>query len=127
MRPGAAGGIGVHCDGGAALGLLDRLLAERLAGFEVVSLTLVPPERLGELIEAVHQSGRRAYVVVTSLDEARAGLAAGADALIVKGHESGGWVGEETAFVLLQRLVPRVGVPIWIPGGVGYTRRRRAP
>ena len=42
---------------------------------------------------------------VTSLDEARAAIAAGASGLIAKGCESGGRIGDETTFVLLQRLV----------------------
>ena len=74
---------------------------------------------IARAVAAVHRSGRHAYVVVRTLEEARAGQAAGADALIAKGHEAGGWVGAETAFVLLQRLIPRVDVPVWIQGGVG--------
>ena len=36
---------------------------------------------------------------------ARSAVAAGADAVIAKGHEAGGWIGEEGSFVLLQRLL----------------------
>src|SRR5262249_57381527 len=43
----------------------------------------------------------------------------GADALIVKGSESGGQVGEETAFILLQRILPKVKVPVHARGGIG--------
>ena len=63
---------------------------------------------------------RRVIVQVTSLDEARAALAAGADALIAKGNESGGRVDDETTFVLLQRLVAELpGVDVWAQGGIG--------
>ena len=82
--------------------------------------------------------GREVIAQVTSLDEARAALAAGACGLIAKGCEAAGRVGEETTFVLVQHLVgalhgPEVGtertgsarlraVPVWAQGGVGlYT------
>src|SRR5439155_777920 len=55
----------------------------------------------------------------SSISEAEVARAAGADALIAKGHEAGGWVGDETSFVLLQRLIARLGVPIWVQGGIG--------
>jgi hypothetical protein len=44
---------------------------------------------------------------VTDARQARAGAEIGLDGFIVKGHESGGWIGEETAFVLLQRILSR--------------------
>ena len=36
-----------------------------------------------------------------------------------KGSESGGRVGEETAFVLLQRLIHAVDLPIYVQGAIG--------
>ena len=59
---------------------------------------------------------------VCSVAEARQALAAGAVGLIAKGQETGGRVGEESSFVLLQRLVPlaqAAGVPVWCQGGIG--------
>ena len=72
-----------------------------------------------ELVAAHRGAGRRVLAEVTSLAEARDALAAGADGLVAKGAEAGGRVAEETAFVLLQRLVPAVDVPIWLQGGIG--------
>ena len=62
---------------------------------------------------------KRVLVQVTSLAEAKAAVAAGAYGLIAKGTESGGRVGDETSFVLLQALVRAVTLPIWVQGGVG--------
>lgn len=63
---------------------------------------------------------RRVLVQVVSLEEARAAVAAGACGLIAVGNESGGRVGEESAFVLLQRLVAAdLGVPLYVQGGIG--------
>src|SRR5439155_2068332 len=48
---------------------------------------------------------RRVIAEVTSIAEARAAIAAGATGVIAKGCEAGGRIGDETTFVLLQRLV----------------------
>ena len=39
--------------------------------------------------------------------------------LVAKGHEAGGAVGEETTFILLQRLLREFTLPIWAHGGIG--------
>ncbi|MFT3695512.1 MAG: SDR family NAD(P)-dependent oxidoreductase [Kofleriaceae bacterium] len=61
---------------------------------------------------------RRVLAQVVSIDEARLAIANGADGLIAKGCEAGGRVGDETTFVLVQRLVG-LGVPLWAQGGIG--------
>src|SRR5215211_7773865 len=62
---------------------------------------------------------RTVLVQVVSTDEARAAVARGADGIVAKGSESGGRVGDEGTFVLLQRLVSELDVPIWAQGGIG--------
>ncbi|MHB8418730.1 MAG: SDR family NAD(P)-dependent oxidoreductase [Myxococcales bacterium] len=63
---------------------------------------------------------RPTLVQVTSLAEARAARDGGAAGLVAKGSESGGRVGEETAFVLLQLLLQEeLGLPLWVQGGMG--------
>ncbi len=59
---------------------------------------------------------------VCSVAEAEQALADGAAGLIAKGQETGGRVGDESSFVLLQRLVPlaqAAGLPVWCQGGIG--------
>lgn len=115
------GRTGVLLDGDAAE-LLRLVLARSDPGLTVVLLTPPSggPEVLAEHVRAIHASGQAVYLVVTSLDQARAGRACGVDALIAKGHEAGGWVGEETSFILLQRLLAAgLHVPVWVQGGVG--------
>lgn len=61
-------------------------------------------------------------VQVTSVDQAQMALIAGATALISKGQESGGPVGEESSFILLQRILALVegrNIPVWCQGGIG--------
>lgn len=59
---------------------------------------------------------------VGSLEEARYGLEQGAVGLIAKGSESGDRAGEESCFILLQRLLAEpafADLPIWAQGGIG--------
>ncbi|HEX4451928.1 MAG TPA: SDR family NAD(P)-dependent oxidoreductase [Kofleriaceae bacterium] len=69
-------------------------------------------------VAAYANRDRRVLAQVTSVDEARAALSAGAWGLIAKGCEAGGRVGDETTFVLVQHLVG-FGAPIWAQGGIG--------
>ncbi len=71
------------------------------------------------LVAAFAGRGRRVLAEVTSLAEARGAVAAGADGLVAQGSEAGGRVGDETAFVLLQRLAGAVDRPVWLKGGIG--------
>ena len=41
------------------------------------------------------------------------------DGLVTKGNEAGGWVSEETTFVLLQKACSRTSLPVIAYGGVG--------
>jgi len=121
----AAGAIGV-VDLGRDPGRARLALAQLPAGVGVripdgvvvdlprsVELVIV-----GEPGQVAAYPGRRVLAQVTSLDEARAALEAGAAGLIAKGCEAGGRVGDETTFVLIQHLA-ELGVPVWAQGGIG--------
>ncbi|WP_162932350.1 type I polyketide synthase [Solimonas sp. K1W22B-7] len=120
-------------------GLLAALARERSAGLGLripdgIALQgLELPASVGFLIvdggiEALPQGWRGVPVIaqVHSLAEAERALASGAAGLIAKGQESGGRIGEESSFVLLQRLVALTQavaaggrtVPVWCQGGV---------
>jgi len=114
-------GCGVRCEG--ADGQRISGLVERLSGgdgrLELVILTPATPDLLRRNIEELRRPGVTVLVEATSADEAAAGLAAGADGLIARGNEAGGPVGDETTFILLQRLLSAHNVPIWAQGGIG--------
>nr|WP_145952235.1 type I polyketide synthase [Paludisphaera borealis] len=112
------GRLGVLLDGGAD-GLLRAILTQLPAGLDTILLTASAIDRLKHLVGLIHEAGLKAFLVATGLEEAVAGQDAKVDAIIAKGNEAGGWVGEETIFVLLQRLIPRLSVPVWAQGGVG--------
>jgi acyl transferase domain-containing protein/NAD(P)H-dependent flavin oxidoreductase YrpB (nitropropane dioxygenase family)/NAD(P)-dependent dehydrogenase (short-subunit alcohol dehydrogenase family) len=101
---------------------------------EILSRPPTTPGRLGTVllaggehaeaqawIDQLRARGIRTLWEATSLAEARAGAALGADALVLKGNESGGRVGSDPAFMLLQRWfatdAPRL--PVFVQGGIG--------
>jgi acyl transferase domain-containing protein/NAD(P)H-dependent flavin oxidoreductase YrpB (nitropropane dioxygenase family)/NAD(P)-dependent dehydrogenase (short-subunit alcohol dehydrogenase family) len=98
---------------------LEPVLAARRDRLAAILLTDRRADRLAGSLELVQAAGLAAYAVVTGLDEALAAEAVGADAVIAKGHEAAGWIGDEGSFVLLQRILSAVTVPVWAWGGIG--------
>ncbi|MGH3865066.1 MAG: SDR family oxidoreductase [Pseudonocardiaceae bacterium] len=99
-------------------------------GVRVPAQCPLSPAELPEQVEVVvhgpgsrwpSEPGRRSFVEITSVAQARAAVRAGAYGLIAKGAEAGGRVGTTTTFVLLQQVLadPRIGVPVWAAGGIG--------
>ena len=109
----------VDCQSELLSELLSALLAERIAGLEVIVLANPDGARLADLVAAIHRTGCQAFSQATSLAEALAAEAAGVDAVIVKGHEAGGWIGSDSTFVLLQQCVTHLSTPVWAHGGIG--------
>jgi acyl transferase domain-containing protein/NAD(P)H-dependent flavin oxidoreductase YrpB (nitropropane dioxygenase family)/NAD(P)-dependent dehydrogenase (short-subunit alcohol dehydrogenase family) len=99
--------------------LLELILGASLDGLDTIVLANMPVDRLSALVARVHGAGMQAYVVATRLEQALAAQAADADGVIAKGHEAGGWIGEEGSFVLSQRLIRAVQTPVFVHGGIG--------
>lgn len=59
------------------------------------------------------------FAEVVSLQEARLAASHGASGLVLKGNEAAGRVGDCSAFILLQTVVGKVEVPLWLDGGIG--------
>ncbi|MCW3020255.1 MAG: Phenolphthiocerol synthesis polyketide synthase type Pks15/1, partial [Solirubrobacterales bacterium] len=110
------GRCGVLLDGAETLA---AVLAAPPDGLGTILLANTPADELPALVALVHGVGLEAYVVAAALGEAVAAQDAGADAVIAKGHEAGGWIGEEGSFVLSQRLLGTLAIPVYIHGGVG--------
>ena len=99
--------------------LRSTVLATLPESIEFVCIAARSPEAVAPAVADVLAARRRAFVVATSEEIGRAAEVAGAEAVIAKGHEAGGWIGEESSFVLLQRLIGRLRLPVWAWGGVG--------
>ncbi len=74
---------------------------------------------LAEAARAIRDAGRVAIAEVTTRGEAARAQSAGFEALIVSGHEAGGPCGDESSFVLLQRVLAECELPVWVRGGIG--------
>lgn len=69
------------------------------------------------IVELVHDYGGHVIATVTTLRHARAAAAAGADALLVTGHEAAGHGSTATSLVLIPSLAAELDVPIIAAGG----------
>ena len=77
------------------------------------------PEQFKNACTQIHATGRQAMCEVMSMAQAAAALDAGSDGLIAVGHEAGGRVGTDSAFILLQAILARTDRPVWVRGGIG--------
>ena len=127
-RAGALGVLDLGRDQAAAereLGLLRRAGVPFGVRRPQGSAVAVPDDASWVIVEASEDLGafgdHSLIVQVVDVAEAVAAVAAGASGLIAKGHEAGGRVGEESTFVLLQRVLDAVAVavPVWAQGGIG--------
>ena len=69
-------------------------------------------------VAGMRQLGVRVLVEVKSADWSDAALRAGVDGLLIKGNEAGGFVGEDSSFILLQKWRQRTQLPLYIRGGL---------
>ena len=68
--------------------------------------------------ETLKSAGATVLAEITRWDDAWADEKA-VSGLIVKGHEAGGRVGEETTFILVQKALARGRLPVFARGGIG--------
>ncbi|MPZ19325.1 MAG: SDR family oxidoreductase [Luteitalea sp.] len=99
--------------------LSTDILHDLPAAVDLVIACAADAQTLETFVAAVRAIGRRVWLECTSVEDADLGRACGVDGLIAKGHEAGGFVGEETTFILLQRLLARSDLPVWAAGGIG--------
>ena len=109
-------GVSIPTANDAARALLLPAISR---GLKTVVLTDPSCESLADSIAWCRKSDLTATVEATSLGEALRAVECGAEALFVKGSESGGRVAEETTFILLQRILPKVKLPVYARGGIG--------
>jgi nitronate monooxygenase len=101
----------------------EKVAAAIAGGANVISTTFGPPPAW--LVDDAHRSGVEVWATVTSLDEARAALDAGADVLVAQGAEAGGHRGsfddtDERDAPLLELIagVRDHGCPVVAAGGI---------
>ncbi len=112
----SACGVKLNGDHDAFITAIKPRLTE---GINWVVLTPGKPSILKKFIKALHHRNKQVILEVTSLDQARLGQRLGVDGLLAKGNEAAGFIYEKTSFILLQQIVPKIPLPIWIQGGIG--------
>lgn len=98
----------------------ERLDAALGAGARIVSVTWGDP---APYIDAAHRAGAVVLVTVGSAEEARRVAAAGADAVVAQGWESGGHVwGQVATMALVPAVADAVEIPVLAAGGIADAR-----
>lgn len=129
-RSGARAAVDLGHDLEAGLAAASEVSRRGVASFGVRlhADALPDPARLPDAVEfMILPAGvdpapwapRRVLVQVTSVAEALAAASVGADEVIAVGAEAAGRVGEESTFILLQRVLAAVDVPVLAQGGIG--------
>lgn len=72
----------------------------------------------GQVLKRLAGAGLRIIAEITEWDDHLAKVKT-LDAIMVKGHEAGGRVGEQTSFILLQKALARQDRPVYVRGGLG--------
>jgi acyl transferase domain-containing protein/NAD(P)H-dependent flavin oxidoreductase YrpB (nitropropane dioxygenase family) len=76
---------------------------------------------LEELAKLPLSQSRKIMLEVTDIEQVAklSSLSVAIDGLLAKGHESGGWIGEDPAFILTQKLLRIGNYPVYVQGGIG--------
>jgi acyl transferase domain-containing protein/NADP-dependent 3-hydroxy acid dehydrogenase YdfG len=112
--------INVRTPFGLSVDAIPSVLADRLpdladAGLRWILVDRTLLEREAALLASLRQRGVSVLARITSADNLPCD---NVDGLVVKGNEAGGFVGEDSSFVLLQKCLPKAEVPLYVHGGL---------
>ncbi|MDT0497532.1 SDR family NAD(P)-dependent oxidoreductase [Algiphilus sp. W345] len=97
---------------------MGRRLIERAGERELVVMLVDADRDRFESLPAGTHSAHSVFAEIRSPDDIAA-LGFEPDAYVAKGHEAGGWVGDDTAYILAQKLLGKVARPVHVRGGIG--------
>ncbi len=117
--------VAAHVDTGFGLSIdeLDENLSQTLLVFASRGLEwlLLEPSLLGShgpLLHTLRKRGVRVLVRLSGPSWPSDGAEEQVDGIILKGHEAGGFVGEDSTFVLLQKWLGTTSLPLYVHGGL---------
>jgi acyl transferase domain-containing protein/NAD(P)H-dependent flavin oxidoreductase YrpB (nitropropane dioxygenase family)/NAD(P)-dependent dehydrogenase (short-subunit alcohol dehydrogenase family) len=99
--------------------ILDTVLKRVDGGLRWAVLDAGDAQRCREWVKAFQQRGGRVLIEVHRWCKEYLDQSPAIDGWIVKGHEAGGEVGEETSFILLQKVLGSQDKPVYARGGIG--------
>ncbi|MBT8132444.1 MAG: nitronate monooxygenase, partial [Gammaproteobacteria bacterium] len=99
--------------------LLDVLLLQYSKGLQWVVFDIEKAVDQADWIKRYRDMGGKVLVQACRGEDLRLEQKLDFDGWIVKGHEAGGVVGEETAFILLQTALAETELPVYAYGGAG--------
>src|SRR5262249_15644859 len=102
-----SGSIGLKLDGSEE-NFAASILSQLPEKIELVIITSCSGAFLDDVVHDLHRRDVRILLEATSLLHARMGEESGVDGITIKGHEAGGKIGEETTFILLQRVIDQI-------------------
>ncbi|WP_421793934.1 SDR family NAD(P)-dependent oxidoreductase [Hydrocarboniphaga effusa] len=113
-----SGSVGLHVPA-AQFELARDLLAH--AGERALTVLLSGPFDGLKSLDGAVLAHHRTWLQVTRADDLDVQLAAlpKVTGLVAKGHEAPGWVGEDSSYILIQKLLRKTSLPIYVRGGVG--------
>ncbi|WP_347807235.1 SDR family NAD(P)-dependent oxidoreductase [Pseudomonas sp. CAU 1711] len=116
-RHAGAAGFGVR------LGGFDAALAAHLTEYlgQGLRLLVIGREQWGEWqdwLAAARESGATLLLELSDNDPLDPAIAACIDGLLLKGHEAAGFVGESSAFILVQHWRAASELPLYLRGGI---------
>ncbi len=108
---------------GIKLGPLDDALSKALLdmvgrGLGWVLFDVEQTESCAGLASDLRALGVRVLVETRHADPLPEALASSVDGIVIKGNESGGLVGEDASFILVQKWLRQTSLPIALRGGV---------
>lgn len=138
VKHAGSGGVGLRCRSGHLPNLASLASPVAVSGVSAPARSLDPstvngswililtasggrfePSMLSSDISEAKANGYKAVVEAIDVNEALMAQNCGADAVIAKGHEGAGRIGDGTTFVLVQQFVRALNVPVWAQGGIG--------
>ena len=112
-----SGEIGLRAAGSTVEWLGDLL---SLLGDRPHCLILRAGDRPAQLIARLPANDRRRILIeLVDVDELAGLETLEIDGLVARGHEAGGWVGQDSSFILLQKLLKKQTTPVFVQGGIG--------
>jgi acyl transferase domain-containing protein/NAD(P)H-dependent flavin oxidoreductase YrpB (nitropropane dioxygenase family)/NADP-dependent 3-hydroxy acid dehydrogenase YdfG len=98
-------------------GRADALLPFVARGLHWLILDLESLAASATDIDELRRAGLKILAEVRTSDAGEAPLGI-VDGLLLKGNEAGGYVGEDSSFILLQKWLGRTGLPLYLRGGL---------